>query len=282
MRIKKHSNRNEYALTKEGIWVRNLTKKNTPYIDINGLAKEHFQLLLKNELENSKNRHPYFEIKSQYYPKILIISDGYGFSAKQEFLASLPKEVIIIAVNRSLANWELVGDSATKKRAINYYVVNNPFEECCRFLPKKHRYFPKCIASNRTNINFLEKYKGEKYLYEPAHDDFYKTSLANENYKIDDYRNPICAAISLAYNFQVEKLALLCCDDSFDKKMANSVKLENDLYCYSQQIMSQNIMDNMFYWLRTQDIDIRDCSSGIKYKNAPYINLNDLNNFFKD
>ena len=56
MRIKKNTNRNDYALTPEGIWVRNLTKKNAPSLDINDLAKSDFPLLLNNELENNKRR----------------------------------------------------------------------------------------------------------------------------------------------------------------------------------------------------------------------------------
>ena len=282
MRIKKHSNRNEYALTHEGIWVRNLTKKNTSCIDINDLTKDDCNVFLTNELENSKSGYPYFEIKSQVHPKIIIISDGFNFSEHQETLASLPKDVVIIATNRSLANWKLVGEAAIKKKAINYYVANNPFPECSRYLPKKHRYYPKCIASNRTNTDFLEKYKGEKYLYEPSYDSYYKTSLANERYKVDDYRNPICASISLSYHFQVEKLVLFCCDDSFEKERPGAVKLDNNMYCYPQQITSQHIMDDMCYWLKTQEIEIRDCSSGIKYTNAPYINVNELNAFFEN
>lgn len=282
MRIKKHSNRNEYALTEDGIWVRNLTKKNTSCFDINNLTKSDCSVLLENELENSKNRFPYFEIKNHYHPKVIIVSDGYDFSNRQEALASLPKDVIVLAVNRALANWKLVGDNATKKKAINYYVVNNPFQECKKFLPKKHRYYPKCIASNRTNFEFLESYRGEKYLYEPMYDSYYKTSLADEPCKIDDYRNPICAAVALSYAFQAEKIALFCCDNSFEQDMSGSVKLDNGLYCYPQQMMCQNILDNMFYWLKSKEIEVKDCSSGRKYKNATYINLNELNDFFKD
>ena len=283
MRIKKHTNRNDYALTPEGIWVRNLTKKNAPSLDINDLAKSDFPLLLNNELENNKKRYPYFEFNQKYYDGAVIVSDGYNFIKYQEVLATLPKNIIILAVNRSLANWKLVGNTDLKK-SINYYVVNNPFQECNMFLPQKHRYYPKCIASCRTNPSFLEEYRGEKYLYRPTSESYFNNSLSNETeQKIDDYRNPICAAVSLAETFKVNKIAMFCCDASFDQNMSGSIKLENELYCYPQQITSQNILDNMFYWLKTnKKISIVDCSMGIKYKNAPYINLNKLNNFFEE
>lgn len=282
MRIKKHPNRNEYAITKDGIWVRNLTKKNSICFDINNLAKNDYDLLLANELENYNKRIPFFEFNEKYVDKVVIVSDGYNFTAQQEILADLPKDVVIIGINKSLANWKLVGEKATKKRTMNYYVVNNPFEDCENFLPKKHKYFPKCIASTRANSNFLEKYRGEKYLYQPMYDACYSTSLSNGESRVDDYRNPICAAVAIAYLLKAQKIALLCCDGSFEKNMAGSIKLENGLYSYPQHITCQQILDTMFYWLSTKNIEISDCSMGIKYKNASYINLNQLNNFLED
>jgi len=282
MRIKKHPNRNEYALTKDGIWVRNLTKKNTSCFDINDLTKSDYRLLLDNELQNYNKRIPFFEFEGKYADKVVIVSDGYNFLENQKVLADLPKNVIVIGTNRTLANWKLVGEKTDKKRAMNYYVVNNPFEECNNFLPKKHKYFPKCIASSRTNSNFLEDYRGEKYLYQPMYDSYYNTSLSNESFKIDDYRNPICAAVTIAYWLKAKKIALLCCDGSFEKNMAGSIKLENGLYTHPQHITCQQILDTMFYWLSTKNIEISDCSMGIKYKNASYINLNQLNNFLED
>ena len=204
------------------------------------------------------NENVKFYGKVAKLPKGIKASKGYNFLENQKVLADLPKNVIVIGTNRTLANWKLVGEKTDKKRAMNYYVVNNPFEECNNFLPKKHKYFPKCIASSRTNSNFLEDYRGEKYLYQPMYDSYYNTSLSNESFKIDDYRNPICAAVTIAYWLKAKKIALLCCDGSFEKNMAGSIKLENGLYTHPQHITCQQILDTMFYWLSTKNIEISD------------------------
>jgi hypothetical protein len=282
MRIKKHKNKNEYLLSESGIWVRNFTKKNAIQEDINQLTTTDFNTLLDNELKNQNDKYPYFDFDNKINRKIVIVSDGFLFEKNQEVLADLPKDVLIIAVNKVLAHWNLVGDNAPKKKAINYYLVNNPFEECIKFLPKKHQYFPKCIASNRTNYTFLQSYRGLKYLYQPVPDNFYYTSVAEEVTKIDDYRNPICAAFNFAYRLSPEKIALFACDNSFEKEKIGSIKLENGLYTHAQQIDWQFTLNSMIYWSNQKEIKTVNCSSGINLNNATYISLNNLYNFLKD
>ena len=162
MRIKKHSNKNEYLLTEDGLWVRNFCKKGVPKRDVNQLAsQEDYQIFLENELAIRKLRIP--SIETPVYHNIIIVSDGFDFSKKQKLLAKFPsKKVTIIAVNRSLANWKLVGDNcpAELKRAVTFFLVNNPYKECMKYVPTKHRYFPRCIISNRTNFEFVHTYRG--------------------------------------------------------------------------------------------------------------------------
>ena len=56
--------------------------------------------------------------------------------------------------------------------------------------------------------------------------------------------------------------------------------MENGLFQYPQQIMSQNIIDQQLYWLRKNEIEIFDHSNGIKYNNAEYIKQDDMFSFF--
>lgn len=280
MRIKK-KNQNEYLLTDANLWIRNPYLTAFP-IDANNLgSEEDHKLFLKNEEYNKKLSFPKIDSETPLCKNIVIVSAGYDFENKQKILAKLPfKKVTIIGVNRSLANWEMIrGDI---KRAMNYYVINNPYKEAAKYIPTEHRYFPNCITSIRTNPIFTQNYSGNKYFYCPTSDTQYSGSSKDWQYTIDDYRNPICAAIGLAIRFYVEKLLIFCCDDSFDAERPASVKLDNNLWCYPQQIMSHNIIDANLYWLKRYGVKLACNSSGPKFKHAEYIEEEKIEEFFKD
>ena len=285
MRIKKHSNKNEYILTEDNIWVRNLYNRHAPAFDINQLGKKDYQLLLSNELLNKNERYQNIDTEEVHCPYAVIVSDGYDFNNKQEMLAKLPKNVSIIATNGALAGWRLVGDNCPNDllRRIDYFVVNNPYEECMIYLPRSHRYFPGCIASTRTNPQFLEEYRGSKFIYIPAMGENYSGPKLDCNYKIDDYRNPICASIGLACRFGIQKLLMFCCDDSFADERPSAIHLENNLWAYEQQLLSHNIIDGYLYWLKKAKVKLGDHSSGPKLKNATYIEtVEDMLEFFEE
>ena len=97
---------------------------------------------------------------------------------------------------------------------------------------------------------------------------------------LDDYRNPVCAAISYCVKRGVKKLALFCCDESFEDERPSAQRMGNGLHQYPQQVKSQKIIDKQLYWLRSRGVEIVDCSSGVEYENAAYIEAEDLPNFF--
>jgi hypothetical protein len=282
MRIKtKH--RNKYVKSsQDGIWVRDFTNTITPCIDINNLITESdFHTILENERTNSyKVAENISNIKNSF-SKCIIVSDGYRFTEKQELLSKLPKDVCILGVNEALAKWDL-----KHKKAMNYLVVNNPYKECLLQIPTKHSYFPKCIASTRTYPDFFKKYKGYTYQYFPGIQENYTGVERSGEYKIDDYRNPICATIHLAYHFGVRKLLLFCCDDSFENSRPGANKLDNNLWNYPQHEFAHNLIDANLYWLKNnqqdRNIEIVDHSSGLKYNNAMYIQEEDINVFFEE
>lgn len=270
--IKIHKTKNKY-LCKDGFFIRDFTDSSKIPLDLNKFNSNlDNDLFVTNEFENFSQRYQNIDNENININTIVIVSDGYDFAKRHAILSKLDKNnVKILAVNSALKKWTLVGEQAEEKRAINFYVVNNPYNDCMVFLPNKHRYYPHCIASSRTNPEFLKSYRGNKYIYTPVEDDNYSGIDRGAEYKIDDYRSPICAAIALSWHFRANKIVLFCCDDSFNDERAGATKLENNLWCYPQQLISQNIVDGMCYWLKTKKIEIGDYSSGRKLEHATYI-----------
>lgn len=281
MKIKKYPNGNQYILTPNKRWVRNFTIQNAPFIDINETisSEDHF-LFINNEFQNSMNRYPWLEKENFYFPNIIIISDGYGFEEKHKIINKIKniKNVTIIGVNGSLKKWSC-------EKNMSFYLTNNPYEECMMDLARV-RMPPRCIASCRTNFQFLNNYKGSIMLYKPVNEKAYEGKEAGESsWRIDEYRNPICASIGISYKFGVEKILLMCCDDSFEKERAGSVRLDNGLWTYPQQIVAQEIIDANLMWLKKEkynEIKIGNFSQGIRYNSAAYIEeADEVINFFE-
>lgn len=286
MRIKKHNSGNEYIYAGD-VWVRNFCNSLPHPLQLSQMfTKDDYQIVLKNE-EMNKN-HPKISDEKIIIKKIIIVSDGYDFESRHKIISELPKDIGILVVNKAYQKWKLLSTelSVDKRRPINAFVINNPYADCMNCLPSKDaKYYPTCVASNRTNYEFLKKYKGQIYNYFPSRE--LKFGLdSKENYYIDDYRNPICASIGLAYKFDVKKLLLLCCDDSFKEKREYSIKMKNGMYTYPHHIKCHEIIDANLYWLSNQEskeVKIADFSSGPEYNNAINLkNIEDIYNFFED
>jgi hypothetical protein len=279
MRIKKYRN-NEYVLA-EGVWVRNPCVEARP-LDINSLGKDELDLFLGNECENMKTSGIIMdEIDRISMENLVIFSDGHGWKERQKVLAEIPKnKAKTVGVNGSLAKWEMVGDKADVKRTMTFYLVNNPYGDCVSYLPKKHRYYPNLIASTKTNPRFVKEYLSQPIFYRSPQDLNYSGTGQENCMQLDDYRNPICAALSFAWKNKTKKIALFCCDESFEDERPGAIRMKNGLYQYPQQIMCQKIIDKQIYWLKRAGVEIVDCSSGIEYENAGYINPENLASFF--
>jgi hypothetical protein len=273
---------NEYIFA-GGMWVRNFTKFAVKSISINNLIKSHeYEILLRNETANDILVHAPISEEKINFSNLVIVSDGYDFAKRHKQLASLPEGIGVFAVNGALAKWSLLeGD---RKKSINAYIVNNPFAECMNYLPKASKYYPPCIASSRTHIDFVKQYLGNVYTYEPVMERNFGRDK-KVAYYIDDYRNSICAAIGLAYRCGVRKLLLMCCDDSFEKPRPTAVQLSNGLWTYDHHKMIHEVIDANLYWLKSQksvEVKIADYSSGEQYDNADYISTEEqMIDFFK-
>lgn len=273
-RIKKHNNRNQYLHVGDDLWVRNPGIVGVPYLDINALTPVNdYPTILRNELVNNRMKYPWVESENIQVENAIVVSDGYDFERDHAKLAAIPN-VTIFAVNGALAKWKV-------KRNPNFYVINNPYQEAMHYLPKSS--FVKCIASVRTNYEFLQKYVGNKYRYFPVCDGRYcGTDCKDCVYRIDDYRNPVCATVNLLHRFGVKKLMLAFCDEVFSDERPGSVKGENGKSYYPQHLKANDLIDGNLFWLnKNNGCKIAQVTAGPKLKAATYISLEDAAQFFQ-
>src|SRR4051812_32310282 len=97
MILKRHANKNKYTLTEDGLWVRDMTAKSVPLVDINNLISEsEVSEILANELENRSRHYQDFESEiSRERPNVVVLSDGFKFEEKHRILSKLPSDVSI-------------------------------------------------------------------------------------------------------------------------------------------------------------------------------------------
>jgi hypothetical protein len=290
MRIKKHQNKNRYMLTEHGIWVRDFTQNNVVYEDINNLTESgDYRRLLENEHGNRLLRLPQVDAERPTSDKVLIVSNGMDFERKQQYLRGLPSDVTVIAVNGALADWTI--HTGENRQRVHYYLVNNPYQECMSFYPRQSRYFPRCIASLRTFPEFTRQYskKGNVCRYQPVSETNFSGASSDASYQLDDYRNPICAAVALAYQMSAIRVCLFCCDDSSKEDKPGMVTIDNrhtdvSSYTYPQQIVSHGIIDAQFGWLKMQedtDVKLAYHSYSPEYSNATYIRADEVVDYFR-
>lgn len=274
MRIRKDENTRNHFIRAGGVWVRDFTKPNSLPVTPNALIRPADKaVLIENEHRNRTLNIANICDEKFLFSKVLIVSDGYSFAKRVDFINSLPSDVTIFAVNHVLTKWRQGGF----KKAVNLYVVNNPYQEAISYIPRKTKYYPACVASLRTHPKFLKDYLGTTFVYEPVGEEGFGQK-GDSLYYVDDYRNPVCAAIGLAYRMRVQKLMLLSCDESFEEKKDGAEKLENGLYSYPQQLMAHELIDANLYWLSRQKgatSQAANYSDGPKYKHADYINTDE-------
>lgn len=277
MRIKKHPNGNEYIMTRAGVWVRNFARP-APPVDINAFTSvEDRARLIENQIVNDSSVKMQFDPEEEYHPNVCIVSDGHDFRKKRHLLAALPENVVIIGTNRSLVNWDV--DS---NREMDFFVVNNPYEQCMAYLPQ-HRYYPKCIASVRTYPDFLVRYRGPKMKYYPTYEENFRQRDVDAACHVDDYRNPICAALGIAHRMRAVRVLLFCCDDAFAEPRPAAEQLPNGLWMYPQHRTAHDTVEGYMHWYASQPhrrVRLGNHSSGPEYSRAGYIQEDRLNAFF--
>ena len=76
-RIKKASDGNKYYLTPQGMWVRDFTTEQVPYIDLNQtIENKDYFTFLQNETKNSLDKYTWIDSENFHIRDVVIVSDG--------------------------------------------------------------------------------------------------------------------------------------------------------------------------------------------------------------
>lgn len=279
MRIRKVQG-HRYALSPGGIWVRDFVSTKQTGPDISNITKvEERGVLLLNRILNRAAKPNVQDMNPKKRPKVLVVSDGLGFKDIGPVLEGLPKDVYVIGVNRALSKW------GADWRPMNLFLANSPYQDAMRMLWKhRNKPWPPCLVSSRVFPGFLEAYEGPLFLYEPACEENFAWRVESGCLRLDDYRNPVCAAVCLAERCLVDRLAFLCCDDSFREERAGSVPAREGHWCYPAQIVAHGVIDSMLGWMEScgrEGVRFADSSHGPEYTHANYIPKEALAAFFQ-
>ena len=264
--FKKHKNTNEY-LRVGNYWIRNFSGESLRPIDINNFYYNiPLQNIIDNEMRNGNLRHPQLEPEIfSKYTNLLIVSDGLGFYDNHELFKSINSSTCVITVNQAARFWNA-------SIFPDYFLVNNPDDSCLVGLPIKR--FPKLIASRKTSHSFLQKYKNIVCMYDAVPDDYYESHISkNSEHRLDDYRNPICAAISLANKFFHGNIFLAFCSSAYKEQREGTVEIEPGVYQYPPQKTADEIIDGNLFWYRAGHMQSKIFHTGIKnsYKFSKYV-----------
>ena len=273
--VKNLNQGNQYLNVEKNTWVRDFTLNHVLPIDINNLIQEEeIKTFISNELINNTLKFPKFETKDLSNKNVFIVSDGFGFDDINDILQNINiKNKFIILTNNSLKKWNNFNVLP------DLFVENNPYKNALNNINSK--IFPNCLLSNRIYPEFVKMYKYKNInFYNPTPSSKFNSTSENEisNY-LDDYRNPICAAINYCFLCNVENIHLLYCSEGMVKEKSASL-LHNDgiHYQYYQNKLSDKIINGMIFWYRknkkNSNIFYHGLDKSIKF--GSYIQKEDL------
>ncbi len=267
--IKTTKDRNEYSLA-NNLWVRNFTRDDTKALDINELYSENeIRLCIENEIKNSKLAVPNISTEDFDFNSVIIISNGYGFRENHKQLIESIKTYDgrqVICVNNTVIAWNA-------NKYPNFYLTNSFYRlSAMNFLPR-------LICSQRIDYDFLKSYRNNKFVYSPTPN--YKFSSPNaidETCFIDEYRNPICAALACAYKFKASRIFLAFCSEGYEKQRDGMIDVGNGIFMYPQQQLANNLINHMIFWYRYSNPLIKIFHTGLKnsFSFAKYLKVEDF------
>lgn len=267
--FKKHKNKNEYVQV-ENIWIRNMFGKIGKPVDINHFYDEYeLKDVLDNEVKNTKMNLLNVEPEMYDCDDVLIVSDGFGFNELKK-IEKIKQKICIIAVNHAARFWS----SPTYP---NFMLINHPKSDAMSFLP--NMIFPRLIASRRTHNQFLKSYKNSILLYDPVPEESYQSIISSEaNLHIDDYRNPICAAIGIAKILQAKNIYLAFCSSAYTENRPGTNYIEEGIYQYPIQSLADKIVDANLFWYKFANRATKIFHTGYEksFKFSKYLKLEDF------
>jgi hypothetical protein len=273
--LKKHLNQNEYAKVGK-YWVRNFSAPSIKPWDINNFYYDvNLKEIIDNEMKNSRTNSSILENQVfSKYRNFLIVSDGYGFDNHKNF-SNLPPSVCLIVVNQAARLWEC-------SRLPDFFLINNPSKLCMTSYPT--RIFPQLIANKRTNNEFIKRYPNIVYFYDSVPDSYYQSVVNGDSADhIDDYRNPICAAIGIINRFAKGNIFLAFCSSAYSNKRDGMIEVSPEIYQYEPQRTADQLIDANLFFYKFGRPNSNIFYTGYKnnFKFAKYVDLPELIGYLK-
>ena len=262
--------RNEY-INVGPYWIRNFAKLSVNPVDINNLYEEdEIKTLIENEIANSKLNSPNLLEENFKFRNVLIISDGYGFEDHKEVLDGVGDDLCVICIRNAARYWQAY-------KFPDFLLVQNPFDNVFSQMPEKN--YPKLIASRRAKTQFMISYKNISYLYDPVCELRYQSPYAKASKLfIDEYRNPICAAIGCAHHFGAKNIFMAYCSDAYKEQRPGAEEISEGLFAYPQQILANKIINANLFWQKFSDLSCQIYYTGVKnsFTFAKYLQKEDF------
>jgi hypothetical protein len=267
--VRRSSNSNEY-LKVGNYWIRNFGGTSLNPLDINKLhVEKEIEDIINNEINNTKLRHPVIDSETIRGRDMLIVSDGYGFENHKLF-DKLRKDICVVTVNHAARFWEC-------SRFPNFFLMNNPTENAMSCLPTRN--FPRLLSSRRTCHRFLQSYNNITYFYDPVPQEDYSSPIFKESQTlVDDYRNPVCAAISLAHKYQIGNIYLAFCSNAYTENRDGTEEVSKGLYQYPAQKTGDEIIDGNLFWYNFSNNYTKIFHTGIEnsFQFSTYLQIDDF------
>ncbi len=262
-KIKVSKDKSRYLLSGKN-WVRDFTKSVGK--DINKLYdRDSIKRSIENETIVRGMNLPSIDRENIFASDVVIASDGFDIESCRDIINSLGKnKTTIIGVNGIM--------SCSLQVRPSYYLINVTESDAMSWFPTRFSVLPPLIASVRTYPEFISRYKARRasvYSYVPTGSEQFSSKLFSCSYTIDDYRNPICAALNLAFRWGASRVLLLAPHDLFQENRDATKKIDSGLYIYPQQIIAHDFIDGCLHWLKEYNgCEIFAVTSGPKFTNA--------------
>jgi hypothetical protein len=117
------------------------------------------------------------------------------------------------------------------------------------------------------------------YFYDPVPQEEYSSPIFKENQTmVDDYRNPVCAAIALAHKYRLGNIYLASCSSAYTESRFGTNEIEDGLHQYPQQKLGDDIIDANLFWYKFSNKYSKIYHTGIEnsYQFSTYLQTDDF------
>jgi hypothetical protein len=262
-RIKVLSDKSQYFVTNNQKLIRNFINQNHGY-DLNNLySAQDIKSVIINEGSIKTMNLSGIDKENKFSATVAIVSDGFDIAKCENLINNLGRlGITVIGTN---------GCMTCKSRVIPSVYLFNSVDNVSSWFPNTLQVLPPCIVSVRSNPEFVKKYRSRNklmYTYVPTPNKNFGSNYFNSFYTVDDYRNPICAGINLAFRWQASRIILIAPHDLFSEERPGTKKIAQNIHIYPQQELAHSFIDGSLYWIKEAGIETWVISSGPKFEFA--------------